>query len=215
MPTFLSGIDPRVYYAVVIFSAIIVWLANSAAERKRRTALRNRIGPSFLAKAGAQPLPGSINILASLGESAAPKQSLDEIIMTPTIGVRGIAAVLTLIFLWATWGGTFDEMMPKGMIFKWALTGSAALALLNTFLFEARVTNRSLVLTKFALWKREYLWRDFTTIKDDRHYLYFLHFSKGGKVSIPKHLVGMPGFLKFIGVILEQNETPNARVARS
>jgi hypothetical protein len=214
MPTFLSGIDQRVYYAVVIISAIIVWLANAAAERKRRSALKNRIGPSFLAKAGAQALPGSINILASLGESATPKQSLDEIIMIPTLGVRGMAVGLTLLFLWATWGGTFDEMLPKGTTLKWAMTAAAVLALLNTFLFEARVNSHRLALTKFALWRHEYLWRDFTAIKDDGHYLYFLHFSKGGRVSIPKHLVGMPGFLKFIGEILEQNET-HAGTARS
>ncbi len=213
MPTFLSDLDPRLYYAIIIVSAIIVWLANTAAERKRRAALKNRIGPSFLAKSGAQPLPGSINVLASFGERTAPKQSLDEIIMTPTIGVRGIATVLTLVFIWALWSGTFDEMLPKGTVLKWVLGGSAVLALLNTFLFEARISNRGLVVTKFALWRREYLWHDFIAIKDDNHYLYFLHFSKGGKVNIPKHLVGMPGFLQFIGVILEQNETAHAGTA--
>jgi hypothetical protein len=215
MLSFLSGFDPRLIYGIAIACAIIYWLANTAAERHRREASKGRIGPSLLHRLGAEPLPASISVLARLGEKAAPQQSLDVIVMRPTFGLKGISLLLSAVALWMTWSGKFVEMMPDGTAIRLAMSSMVAFCALNTFLFEARVDRSSLVVIKFALWRREYLWRDFSAIKDDDSYLYFLHFSKGGKVNIPKHLVGMSGFLKFLGEILEQNETTNARVTRS
>lgn len=221
MPAFLSNIDPRLFFVVAIISAIIVWLANTVAERKRRAALKNMVSPSFLAKAGAQPLPGSINILASFGESAAPKQSLDVTILKTTLGVKAIAVAIAGLLIWFIWqrmdsmSGSGFTVVPVNDTVKWAMTAVAAFCVLNTFLFDARIDRNGIVITKFAFWRREYQWCDFMTIKDDGHYLYFLHFAKGGKVSIPKHLVGMPGFLKFLGIVLEQNDPRYAGTARS
>lgn len=220
MPEFLSGVDPRVFYGVVITAAIIVWVANTVAERRRSQALKNRLRPSLLAKMDARPLPASISVLARAGENAAPRQSLDVTILTPTLGLRGIAVVIGGLLIWVIWRG-MDNMsgsgftvVPVGNSVKWAMTLVAAFCVLNTFLFEARIDRDRIVITKFGLWRREYQWRDFMMIKDDGNYLYFLHFAKGGKVSIPKHLVGMPGFLKVLGEIMERNDSANARAAR-
>jgi hypothetical protein len=215
MPSFLSGFDPRLTYGIAVACGIIVWLANTAAERHRREALKDRIGHSLLPRLGAEPLPASISVLARLGERAVPQQSLDVIVMRPTFGLKGVSLVISTLALWITWGGKFDEMVPDGAPFRLVMSAVVAFCVLNTFLFEARVDRSSLIVIKFTLWRSEYLWRDLTAIKDDGSYLYFLHFAKGGKVNIPKHLVGMPGFLKFLGEIMEQNETTNARATRS
>lgn len=221
MPDFLSGFDTRLIYGIALISGLIVWIANRVAERKRQVALRGRLGPSFLAKAGAQPLQGNLNILASLGENAVPQQSLDVTILKPTLGVKAVAVVIGSLLIWVIWYG-MDSMTGSGFTVvpvndtvKWGMTAVAAFCVLNTFLFDGRVDRNGIVITKFAVLRSEYQWRDFTSIKDDGSYLYFLHFAKGGKVSIPKHLVGMPGFLKFLGTDLEQNDPHHAGAARS
>lgn len=221
MPDFLFGIDARLIYAVVVVSSFIVWIANRAAERKRQAALKGRLASSFLAKAGAQSLPGDISILARFGENTAPQQSLDVTILKPTLGVKAIAVVLGGLMIWVIWqrkdsmSGSGFPVVSVGDTVKWAMTMVAAFCVLNTFLFDARIDRTGIVITKFVLWRREFQWRDFKAIKDDGNYLYFLHFTSHGKVSIPKHLVGMPGFLRFLGTVLEQNDLRHAGTARS
>jgi hypothetical protein len=196
-------------------------------DRQRHAPLAGRLGRTWDSRL-AQPLPDNASIIARFGEGAQPRQSLDDILMHTTPGLRILSLTLTAAFLWFIWLGGGDKFLPgavmdmgsQQMLQKapsyviWLFTVPALIACFGIFRYEARVNRHSLIVHKWGLVRRELLWKNLLTIKDNQHYEYVLTFAPGGTVRMPKYLVGMPGFLKVVGEVLEGNDPRHAGTAR-
>ncbi len=200
---------------VVVFGsvAIAVWARGRA--RARHTPLGNRLGRTTMARLGSQ-LPGDLSLIATLGENAAPKMTVDTIEMHTTPGLRIISAVLSALFLATLWTGGFAAtgFLPTQGIIPWLISAGVVIGMVEVFSYELRVDRHVMILTRFMFWRRVYSWDDLLGIDDDQNYQYVLAFAKGGRVKVLKHLVGMPGFLTFVAEVLARNEARNAGTAR-
>jgi hypothetical protein len=200
--------------AVVFGSiAIGVWARARASERHAPQEDRLR---STAVSGMSSPLRGDLSVIAALGENASPRTVLGTIEMRTTIGLRAISVVLSGFLLWLLWNGAFEGtgFLPSRGVIPWCLTVLILLGIVEIFTYELRVDRSVMILTRFKFWRRVYLWDDLLGIDDDQNYQYVLAFSKGGRVKVMKHLVGMPGFLTFVAEILARNEARNAGTPR-
>jgi hypothetical protein len=147
-----------------------------------------------------------------LGQNAAPATSLNTILLRTTPGVRLWAVAINIFITYILWA-TPGTLIPAGLP-SIALSLFGAIGCLNIYLYEARVEDDRLITQKWGLFRREYLWRDLTSAKDDKGYDYILHFDKTD-VRVPKYLVGAQGFLTFVTATLEGNHARHARTPRS
>jgi hypothetical protein len=112
------------------------------------------------------------------------------------------------------WGPDRGVYIPDGAA-TWGLSLILALILVDLFTLEARVDRFGIILTRFGVWRRSRYWKDLTGIQDSRHYDYVLRFRGAPDMALPKHLVGMPGLLTFLGEVLDRNAARDARTAGS
>lgn len=180
-------------------------------RREQAVRLRHTPDQTFLARREGQ-LPGAIEVLASAGQAGQPVQSADAIVLRTTPGVRLVGLVLGVTLLWLLFGPTRGVYVPDGWP-TWAMAAVVALAIVGTISFEARVDADRLVLVHYLHWRREYRWRDLVALRDDGGYAWRLDFASG-RARVPKHLVGMPGFLSLVAEHLDRNAARNARTAR-
>lgn len=153
-----------------------------------------------------------INLLR-LGQNAGPRTSLNTILLRTTLGVRLWAVATNLLLNAVLWIIAPGEVIALG----WPtilLSLAGAIACLGLFLYEARVEYDRLIIRKWGLFHREYPWADLREIRDDGHYEYILRFGKTD-VRMPKHLVGVSGFLTFVQATIAGNIHQHARIARS
>lgn len=209
------------YLPAALLLGLALGLAAWVEERRRVRRLKGRLGQTRVARLD-RPLPAPVSLLARLGEGRGARQSAGALVLVVTPGVRLLALGLTAVFLWLIWaspaaigpgsmGGPAGEMVPGGPLVKAGLTAFVLLGVLHQFLFEARVDRDRLVVETLLVWRREYLWRDLRGIDDAGGYEYRLDFGTS-RMRLPKYLVGMPGFLEFLGEVLARNA--DARTAR-
>ncbi len=200
---------------VVVFGSIAIAVWSRGRARARHAPLGNRLGKTAMSRLGPQ-LPGDLSLIATLGENAAPRVTVDTIEMHTTPGLRIISLGLSGVFLWLLWTGAFAPtgFLPTQGIIPWLITTGVVIGMMEVFTYELRVDRSVMILTRFMFWRRVYLWDDLLGIDDDQNYQYVLAFAKGGRVKVLKHLVGMPGFLTFVAEVLERNDTRNAGTAR-
>jgi hypothetical protein len=199
----------------VVFGSVAIGVWARARARERHAPLGNRLGRTGLSRI-ADPLPGDLSLIATLGENAAPRMTVDTIEMQTTPGLRIISAGLSLLFLALLWTGGFADtgFLPTRGVIPWIITIGVAIGMVEVFTYELRVNRNVMILTRFMFWRRVYLWDDLLGIDDDQNYQYVLAFAKGGRVKVMKHLVGMPGFLTFVAEVLARNDARNAGTAR-
>lgn len=148
-----------------------------------------------------------------LGQDATPATSLNTVLLHTTPGMRLWGLVTNIILNYFLWVHSRGVYLPDGLP-SIALSLSAAIACIGLFLYEARVEDDRLIIRKWGLLHREYLWRDLTGIKEGGGQDYVLHFDKT-EVRMPKYLVGAQGFLTFVSETLAGNHARNARTSRS
>ncbi len=198
-----------------VFGSIAIGVWARARQRDRHAPLGNRLGRTALSRV-AQPLPGDLSLIATLGENAAPRVTIDTIEMRTTLGLRLISAGLSTALLVLLWSGAFEPtgFLPQRGIIPVLISLGVIIGMVEVFTYELRVDRSVMILTRFLFWRRIYMWDDLLGIDDDQNYQYVLAFAKGGRVKVLKHLVGMPGLLTFVAEVLERNEARNAGTAR-
>ena len=173
-----------------------------------------QIGGVFLTRP-ASPVDGPLSRLnpLRLGQNAEVRTSRNTILLRTTLGVRLWAVATNLLLNAVLWIIAPGEMIALG----WPtilLSLAGAIACLGLFLYEARLEYDRLIIRKWGLFHREYPWADLREIRDDGHYEYILRFGKTD-VRMPKHLVGVNGFLTFVQATIAGNIHQHARIARS
>jgi hypothetical protein len=200
---------------VVVFGSIAIGVWARARARTRHAPLGNRLGRTAMSRLGPR-LPGDLSLIAALGENAAPRVTIDTLEMHTTLGLRIIALGLSGLFLALLWTGRFEMtgFLPTSGLIPWLISVGVVIGMIEVFTYELRVDRNVMILTRFMFWRRVYSWDELLGIDDDQNYQYVLAFAKGGRVKVMKHLVGMPGFLTFVGEVLERNDARNAGTAR-
>jgi hypothetical protein len=199
---------------LIIFSLAISMHARRRA-RLRHGPLQGRMGRTTLSRL-AQPLPGDLDLIAQIGENSKPKQSAGTQVLRTTSGLRAISLGLSALILVLLTSGAFapqglsSENTPLICLFGAFL----AIGVIDILTYELQYDRHGMILTRFSYWRRSYEWAHLMGIDDDQHYQYVLAFSKGGRVKVLKHLVGMPDFLTLVGKTLDRNETHHAGTAR-
>jgi hypothetical protein len=200
---------------VVVFGSIAIGVWSRGRASARHAPLGNRLGRTTMSRL-AQPLPGDLSLIATLGENAAPRVTIDTIEMRTTLGLRIISVGLSSVLLVLLWSGGFvaTGFLPTHGVIPWIISVGLMIGMIEVFTYEMRVDRNVMILTRFRFWRRVYSWDDLLGIDDDQNYQYVLAFAKGGRVKVFKHLVGMPGFLTFVAEVLTRNEARNAGTAR-
>jgi hypothetical protein len=200
-------------------SLIILSIALSVHARRRARGrhdpLQGRMGRTSLSRV-VQPLPGDIDLIAQIGGAATPKQSAGMKVLRTTIGLRAISMGLSSLILVILTSGGFAELglSAQNTQIVWVLAAFLAVGVSDILTYELQYDRHGMVLTRFVYWRRSYEWVHLMGIDDDQHYQYVLAFSKGGRVKVLKHLVGMPEFLTLVATTLDRNEARHAGTAR-
>jgi hypothetical protein len=200
--------------ALIILSLALSIHARRRA-RTRHEPLHGRMGRTTLSRL-AQPLPGDLDLIAQIGESRAPRQSAGTQVLQTTPGLRSISLGLSGLILVLLFSGGFaaQGLTPESTAVVWMVGVFLAVGVIDILTYELQYDRQGMVLTRFSYWRRSYEWAHLMGIDDDQNYQYVLAFSKGGRVKVLKHLVGMPGFLTMVGSVLDRNETRHAGTPR-
>lgn len=201
--------------ALVILSLALMVLGRRRV-RPRDYPLKDRMGRTTLSRL-VQPLPGDIDLIAQMGMAALPRQSAGTQVLHTTPGLRTISLGLSVLIFGLFATGLFDAQGTYGRdpAILWGLAVLLGIGIADILSYELQFDRHGMVLTRFMCWRRSFEWAHLMGIDDDQNYQYVLAFSKGGRVKVLKHLVGMPEFLTVVADVLERNEARNAGTARS
>ncbi|RUS59739.1 hypothetical protein EGN72_13675 [Pseudorhodobacter sp. E13] len=201
---YLLSLGLAVLIAKLLFQALRWYLARSVRQ----------IGAAF-SDWPAGPVEGGLANLNPLriGQKAEVRTSLNTILLRTTLGVRLWAVAMNVLVNAVLWIIAPGELIAAGWPSA-VISLSGSIACLGLFLYEARVEYDRLIIRKWGLFQREYPWADLRDIRDNKHYEYILRFRKTD-VRMPKHLVGVSGFLTFVNVTIAGNILDHARTARS
>ncbi len=200
--------------AIIILSLALT-VANRRRARLREGPLQGRIGRTTISRL-VQPLPGDIELIAQMGMAALPRQSAGTHVLRTTPGLQAISlglSALILGLLAAGMPGSHDVFGGDPAIL-WGLAILLGIGIADILSYELQFDRHGMVLTRFMYWRRSFEWAHLMGIDDDQNYQYVLAFSKGGRVKVLKHLVGMPGFLTHVASVLDRNESQHAGTAR-
>ncbi|MGL4321959.1 MAG: hypothetical protein ACRCS3_13960 [Paracoccaceae bacterium] len=203
---------PAVILAV---GSVVLGLKARRQARERHLPLQGRMGRTTLGRL-AEPLPGDLDLIAHIGENRRPKETAGTQVLRTTLGLRAISLGLSALILFYMLSGAFapQGLSPENAVMMWILGGGIAIGILDVLTYELRYDRHGMVLTRFMYWRRSYDWVHLMGIDDDQHYQYVLAFSKGGRVKVMKHLVGIHEFLTLVAKTLDRNEAPHAGTAR-
>lgn len=209
--------NPASVWLVLILAALSVGMGLSSRRRTRarHTPLQGRMGRTTLSRF-AEPLPGDLDLIAQIGENRQPRQSAGTKVLHTTPGLRAISLGISALVLFFLMSGAFvpQGLSPDNAAILWLVVAVLAMGVVDVLTYELQYDRHGMVLTRFMYWRRSYDWVHLMGIDDDQHYQYVLAFSKGGRVKVMKHLVGMPEFLTLVAKTLDRNETPHAGTAR-
>lgn len=178
-------------------------------SNRRRFAQRDSKGrpieETTLAKLGAGTLPTDTGLIAGLGTKGEARQSLNESILRPSIGLRLLSIGLSSVMLAYLWGLIHLPGVPKDVMAgvpyaEWVKAGLSLIIVYSVFyilFYEVRYDTFSLSAPNWFFVHREYTWKDLVSLKDNGHYLYILRFEDGRKAEVQKYLVGIREFLSY------------------
>lgn len=198
---------------------IILSLALTISARRRARArqqpLQGRMGRTTLSRF-VQPLPGDIDLIAQIGENAKPKYTVGTSVLRTTLGLRAISLGISGLVIVLLLSGVFapQGLSPDNTALVWLIAAFLAVGVVDILTYELQCDRDAMVLTRFMYWRRSFEWTHLMGIDDDQNYQYVLAFSKGGRVKVLKHLVGMPEFLTHVATALDRNEVHHAGTAR-
>lgn len=196
--------------AVVMVGAIL-WLTRRALLARQAARFGGTPDETLRGRLDSD-LPPAIEIIAFAGQDRHAQSSGEALVMRTTPGLRLIAVVIGAACLWMLLGPSYGVWLPAGWI-TWAVAAGVPVAIIGTYTFEARVDRDSLTIIHFVHWRRVWRWRDLNALYDDGAYSWRLDFTTG-RARLPKHLVGMPGFLSLVRAQLDRNADTDARTAR-
>jgi hypothetical protein len=207
-----ASVWPAVVLAV---ASMVMGLLARRRTRQRHAPLAGRMGRTTLGRF-AERLPGDLDLIAQIGEGRQPRQSAGTQVLRTTLGLRAISLGLSTLFVFFMMSGVFapQGLSPDNLPIVWLLAAFLAVGVLDVLTYELQYDRHGMVLTRFVYWRRSYDWVHLMGIDDDQHYQYVLAFSKGGRVKVMKHLVGMPDFLTMVAKTLDRNEDLHAGTAR-
>jgi uncharacterized membrane protein YidH (DUF202 family) len=199
----------------LIILSIAVALNARRRARIRHQPLHGRMGRTTLSRF-AQPLPGDLDLIAQIGENSKPQQTAGTQVLRTTLGLRAISLGISALGLSYLASGRYapQGFAPDNTAMVLIFVTVLAIGVLDVLTYELQYDRHGMVLTRFMYWRRSYEWAHLMGIDDDQHYQYVLAFSKGGRVKVMKHLVGMPEFLTLVGKTLDRNEDFHAGTAR-
>jgi hypothetical protein len=195
--------------------SVVLGLIGRRRTRQRHAPLAGRMGRTTLGRF-AEPLPGDLDLIAQIGEGRRPQQSAGAQVLRTTLGLRAISLGLSGLVLFYLLSGAFvpQGVSPESDAILWLSVAVLGIGVMDVLTYELQYDRHGMVLTRFIYWRRSYDWVHLMGIDDDQHYQYVLAFSKGGRVKVMKHLVGMPEFLTLVAKTLDRNDTPHAGTAR-
>ncbi|MBL9063862.1 hypothetical protein [Tabrizicola sp.] len=198
--------------------ALILWWR--LRRRSRRIAAARAAGTvvpihsPFMAK-----LPARYAAISRIGTDGAAPMTLDDHILRPSVGVKGMVAGLSVA---ATAFALWPEVAPAGfheamaelpgptLIPQLVLLAVVANGLLYIFGTEARYNRDKLITTRMMFSRREYRWKDLDWIGDTGAYDLVLQFNSGGKAKVLKHCRGIEDFKMFAQQQIQKNRAAGA-----
>lgn len=159
---------------------------------------------TLLARTGTSNLSADVGLIAGLGQGAQVRQTLNTIILRPTIGLRLISLGISAAMLYLIWMRP-GEFMPATGVLPHGLTAVLIYAGLHTNFYEASYDDHILTAPNWFFQRHQYRWKHLDSIRDNGHYYYILHFADGRKLQLQKYLVGIKDFLTYARLQIEEN----------
>ncbi|MDP5083886.1 MAG: hypothetical protein NWQ23_00605 [Yoonia sp.] len=182
--------------------------------RFRRT-VRGQVNPSDLVKTTATGnLSGGIapelSLLAGAGAGGPAHETLGEKFLRPTWGLRlitlGIPA-LAIYFLAQT-RTTGDLAFPAvDLAMNGGILAVMVHVLVYTNTYELRYDRDRFAHRNWFYQRREFHWSEIRSIRDDNAYFYEIRMKRRAKAYVPKHLVGIEGFVETVQTSIARNES--------
>ena len=206
---------PVAFFVVVIFGwPYLLWrLRRRLTRQTDLTDSKGRdIPKAGLARFGLSTLPLDMALAGRVGMKQAPEVSLGAITMRPTIGLRLISGVLSLICV-----AIFLSDPEHFGLSDTLLTIGAAL-LVYGFVFTnasyVRYDAEGLSAPGAAFQTKTARWADVVSLSDHGHYLYVIRTRDGQKIEIQKFLTGIEDFLTYAAdqIAYHQEQALDAKV---
>jgi hypothetical protein len=200
--------------AVIILSLAFSLLARRRAKARQHP-LQDRVGRTTLGRL-VQPLPGDIDLIAQIGQRGTARKSAGMKTLRTTPGLRAISLGVSALGIFLLLAGVFalQGLTPDNTLAVCLFLAVLGISVLEVHSYELRYDRDGMVLTRLMYWRRSFDWVHLMGIDDDQNYHYVLAFSKGGRVKVMKHLVGMTDFLTHVATVLDRNDARHAGTAR-
>lgn len=185
-------------FALLALPYVLAWRLRRriAAQTTQRGSRGETIPLTGLARLGLGTLSPGVGFVASLGEGAAPQQTLNQLILRPTIGARlsslALAGVVIVLVLGDQGGLAADMPYLVPAVFAAILYG-----FLHTQTYTLRYDTDGLITRDSLFRQQQAAWRDVVSVRDNGHYLYVIALATGQKITVPKYLVGIRAFLTY------------------
>lgn len=212
--TTLSDVYRMIAWAMV---PTVLAFAVLAFLRLRRWRNGQHLPSSQVQKTALGLLGGGIapeaRLLAGLGQNAKPQETLGELTLRPSFGMRVYPAGLLLLFLYLIdqmyLSGTNADSVYRGP-FDYGFAGLLLVLILYSILYfnvyELRYDRDRFVHRSWLFQRREFDWSKLLMLRDDNGFFYVVHGSTQGKAYIPKHLIGIEDFVAKVQAHIKMND---------
>ena len=143
-------------------------------------------------------IPSELNLLASSGTGVPAHNTLGELFLKPSWGLRLIAFGLPVAGYFIL-GHVYSQPRIVASSFDvWAIAITFGLMIYAAFYigtYELRYDDFRFAHRDWRFVKREVRWDDLMFIRDGGAYYFALHGAKSGKIYVPQYLTGIEDFI--------------------
>ncbi len=180
------------------------WFRHSLLRQPRN--VTNEVQKSALGSLGVANLPLDVALVAGIGKSREAPQTIGDRFLRPTIGLRMISLVLSGLVLWGLWLGPAEFRLPVPAL-QWGLSALLVYGVFFIQTYEARYDDYRIVTRGWFFQRKEVLWKDVISLRDNGHYIYNLHTEAGKKYEVQKYLVGIVDFVAYANTRIARNNS--------
>lgn len=156
-------------------------------------------------------LPLDLSLIAGAGRKVQAPQSLNETYLRPTIGLRfimfGFPVVLYFILQSMQATNGFDLANDNlTQIFALSMVAVMVHNIIYFNIYELRYGDTCIVHRTWFYQRLELPVSRLLSIRDDGMYFYILRTDTGKKAYVPKHLIGIEDFVRYVRASIAKNE---------
>ena len=180
-----------------------------------RRRLRGQVNPSDHVQSTrlgtvAGSLPAELSLLAGVGAGGQAHETLGEMFLRPTWGLRLITIGLPAFAAYLMMEMQAVHQLQR-LPMDIALNGAMALVMLHVLIYtntyELRYDRDRFAHRNWFYQRRAFDWSEIASIRHDNAYFYIIRTHKRRKTYVPKHLVGIEGLLETVQTHVAQNES--------